>query len=154
MVFGKRIRDHIRQAFSQGLTSCELATCLTIAALATTFPIFGLTTIVVTAIAVRKKLNLPLLILITYSLEPLRFLIFIPLTEAGSFILNNPQDLTIESVKNVYNQGFMGVLMFLTHQLVYALIGWTVIVIPLAYPFFHIVKKSIGFSIPKTKECV
>jgi len=154
MVFLNRIRINFKRAFGQGLTSCELATCLTVAVLATTFPMFGITTIVVTAIGVRLKLNLPLLILVTYSLEPLRFLIFVPLTEIGSFILDTPQELTIETVRYALSGGIVEATMFFLHQFIFAVIGWLLIVLPLAYPLFLFSKHSIGLSIPKTRQCI
>jgi len=132
MVTVNKIKTYIKQVLGQGLTSCELATCLTIAILATTFPVFGLTTIAVTAVAIRKKLNLPLLLLVTYSLEPLRFLAFIPLTDFGSFVLSSPQNLTVATVKESFNGGLMELTLFFLHQFIYALVGWLLLLLPLA----------------------
>ncbi len=149
------IKGHFSNALHKGLTSCELATSLTIALLSTTFPVFGLTTIVVTAIGVHKKLNIPLLILITYSLEPLRFLVFVPLTDFGSYVLNNSGNtLTLEMVKQVFSMDWMSIISFFFSQLIYAIVGWVLLVIPLSIPFFYFVKNLIGFSLPKTKRCL
>lgn len=150
-----KIKERFLSVMQNGLTSCELATSLTIALLSTTFPIFGLTTIAVTAIGVRKKLNIPLLILITYSLEPLRFLIFIPLTDFGGYLLNNPDNgLTIQMVKDLFTMDWMSITSLLFSQLIYAIVGWMLLIVPLSIPFFYISKSLIGYSIPKTKQCL
>lgn len=150
-----KIKGFFSDTLNKGLTSCELATTLTIAILSTTFPVFGITTVAVTAIGVRKKLNIPLLILVTYTLEPLRFFAFIPLNDFGSLILNNPHSgLTIEMVKQVFTMGWMSIVSFFFSQLVYAIAGWIIVIVPLSIPFFYFAKSLIGVSIPKTKECL
>lgn len=150
-----KIKGFFSDTLNKGLTSCELATTLTIAILSTTFPVFGITTVAVTAIGVRKKLNIPLLILVTYTLEPLRFFAFIPLNDFGSLILNNPHSgLTIEMVKQVFTMGWMSIVSFFFSQLVYAIAGWIIVIVPLSIPFFYFAKSLIGVSIPKTKQCL
>jgi len=150
-----KIRDFFLDTLNKGFTSCDLAATLTIAILSTTFPVFGITTVAVTAIGVRKKLNIPLLILVTYTLEPLRFFAFIPLNDFGSLILNNPHSgLTIEMVKQVFTMGWMSIVSFFFSQLVYAIAGWIIVIVPLSIPFFYFAKSLIGVSIPKTKQCL
>lgn len=150
-----KIKGFFSDTLNKGLSSCELATTLTIAILSTTFPVFGITTVAVTAIGVRKKLNIPLLILVTYTLEPLRFFAFIPLNDFGSLILNNPHSgLTIEMVKQVFTMGWMSIVSFFFSQLVYAIAGWIIVIVPLSIPFFYFAKSLIGVSIPKTKQCL
>ena len=150
-----KIKKSFSSALHQGLTSCELATSLTIALLSTTFPIFGLTTIVVTAVGVKKKLNIPLLIVITYSLEPLRYLVFIPLSDLGGYVLNNPDSgLTIEMIKHLFTMDWMSIISVLLSQFIYAITGWLLLFVPLSIPFFHLSKSLIGYSIPKTKQCL
>lgn len=150
-----KIKERLSNALHKGLTSCELATSLTIALLATTFPVFGITTIVVTTIGVKKRLNIPLLILITYSLEPLRFLAFIPLTDLGGYVLNNPDSgLTVEMIKHLFTMNWISIVSLLFSQLIYAIVGWALFFIPLSIPFFYLSKSLIGYSIPKTKQCL
>lgn len=158
MRFIESLKNKIQTAFQQGLTSCELATTTTIALLATTFPIFGLTTIAVTAIGVRKKLNLPLLIFISYSLEPLRYLSFVPLSKFGSQFLEDSDILFNDSkvlVNLLTTEGsFFNLIQNLTLYLTNALFGWMVLAVVFSLPVYYLSKIIFSFAMPKHSTCI
>ena len=74
----KKIWNKIKKLFKQGLTPVQLAMTITMAVLVSLFPIFGITTIVLTAIALPMRLNLPIMIVLSYIIEPLKILLLIP----------------------------------------------------------------------------
>ncbi len=156
MAFLQKIKEYIYSVYHQSFTSCEVSTYLTIAILATTFPFLGITTLVVTAIAFRYNFNVPFVILLTYSLEPLRFFVFLPLSNLGGYILglsNTPQ-ITLQGLGEIIDAGFLESIGFIAEQLSFAVVGWLLVVVPLSYPFFFLVKKIIAYTIPKTKDCI
>lgn len=158
MRFIENLKNKIQTAFQQGLTSCELASTATLALLATTFPVFGLTTIAVTAIGARKKLNLPLLILVTYSLEPLRYIAFVPLSKLGSEFLGNSNPFlhsTNASIDFLFIEtSFWDILQNLSVHLASALLGWLVLAVVFSLPIYYLSKFIFSFAMPKHRTCV
>ncbi len=155
-MFFNKIKEYILSVYQQSFTSCEVSTYLVVAILATTFPFVGITTIAVLGIAKKYNFNIPLVILITYSLEPLRFIVFLPLSNLGSVILrlSNRPRLTLNGLNKIVQTNFLDSLGLIVEQFGFALIGWLLVVVPLAYPLFIVTKAIVAFCIPKIKKCV
>ena len=65
------------------------------------FPIYGTKTLILAFLAFRFKLNLPVMIAVSYSITPLLFLLLIPFVRAGEFIFgfeNFPLDLKVSKL--------------------------------------------------------
>lgn len=154
MNFVKNKWNYFISLFQEGVCPRELALVVTLSILTASFPVFGISTIVITAIALKYKLNLPLFILISYSLEPIRFLLFIPFNNLGSFVINSQEpEFNIQAIQASFNSDIAGVVLFFTNQFLKTLVGWIVITIPLSIPFYYIIKEILSFSLPKIKEC-
>lgn len=154
MNFVKNKWNYLISLLREGFCPKELTLVITLSILTASFPIFGISTIIITTVALKYKLNLALFILISYSLEPIRFLLFIPFSNFGAYILGAPeQELSIQAIQTSFNSGIGGIIMFFTHQFKNALIGWIATIIPFSIPFYYLLKEILRFSIPKAKEC-
>jgi uncharacterized protein (DUF2062 family) len=50
-------------------------------------PMFGVTTIAITCLALYLRFNLPLALFVTYAMGPIHLLLFIPFIRVGEFIM-------------------------------------------------------------------
>lgn len=140
--------------FQKGICPKELALVITLSILTASFPVFGISTIIITTIALKYKLNLPLFILISYSLEPIRFLLFIPFNNLGAIIADSQeQELSIQAIQTSFNSGIKGIILFFTHQFKNTLLGWVVISIPFSIPFYYLLKEFLNLSLSNIKQC-
>ena len=80
--------NKFKALLKQGLTPKQLAISIVVSALVSIFPIFGISTIVLTCIAIPFKLNLPIMIAFSYIIEPLKFLVLIPFINLGAIIFS------------------------------------------------------------------
>ena len=72
--------------FKQGLSPIELTQSILVAALFSIIPILGVTTILLTAFSLKRKLNLPIMIAISYLAWPLQILMIIPFINIGELL--------------------------------------------------------------------
>lgn len=144
MSIQKFIKKKTQSLFNRGLTSRELAISIAVAILLTTFPFYGLTTIVLAGTAVKLKLNLPFTLTISYLMEPLRFLLFIPFIKTGNILFKiNPVLPDISMIKEHILNTPVKTIALLFHELFYAMIGWCVIAIPFSFMLYLILKKIL-----------
>ena len=143
----KKITSKIVGLFKQGLSPKQLALSISIAILISIFPIFGITTIVLTCIALPLKLNLPIAIALSYVVEPLKLLLLIPFINLGANLLRTEHTLiTFEAIKTSYEADFFNTLSFLSYELLCGTIGWAITAIPFSIVFYFLLKVLLKFS--------
>ena len=132
----------IKAVFQQGLSPKSMALSITISLIVTAFPVFGLSTIVLTALALRFKLNLALTLTLSYLIEPLKLLLIIPFINLGAFIIDsNPTFTSINAIQNVIEtEVFMDIITLLYLDISFGILGWFVTVIPLSFIFYRSLK--------------
>ena len=107
MKFFDKIWEKIKALLKQGLTPKQLALSLVVSTLVSLFPVFGITTIVLTLIAIPLRLNLPIMIAFSYVGDSLKFLLLIPFIKIGARILGTEHTLlTFEAIKASYQADF------------------------------------------------
>ena len=84
MNFIKRFLEKFEKILKEGLTANQLALSISISLLITVFPIFGMTTIILTAIAIPLKINLSITLLLSYLVEPLKLFLILPFIHMGT----------------------------------------------------------------------
>ena len=138
--------------FKQGLGPKELALSITISLVVSLFPIFGIATIVLTALSLRYKINLPIMIVISYLVEPLKVLLFIPFLTIGSYVFVAEHTLvTFEAIKLSYEVSFFSTAKALSYELLCGVIGWSISVLPIAVAFYFVLKVMLSFFVKLTK---
>jgi uncharacterized protein (DUF2062 family) len=146
MNFIKPFFDKIRKICKEGLTPKQLALSISIALLVTVFPIFGLTTIVLTAIAIPLKINLPITILLSYIVEPLKLFLILPFIHVGSKLFNMEHALlTFTAIKASYEVDFFRTIKELSFELLCGFVGWFVLAVPVSVALYFLLKMILIF---------
>ena len=132
--------------FKQGLSPIELTQSILVAALFSIIPILGVTTILLTAFSLKRKLNLPIMIAISYLAWPLQILMIIPFINIGEFIFSIPQsNHSAQEIIASFQESFFGTLSRLSFELLCGFGGWLLT----AVPFFTLVYLVSNFLISK-----
>lgn len=93
--------------FKQGLSSLEILKSVVISILMTNIPFYGLTTIALTTISVKFKLNLPLMLAVSYIATPLQIMLFLPFIHVGEYLFGVKHTLqTIQDIQQSFAEGF------------------------------------------------
>ena len=132
--------------FKQGLSPIELTQSILVAALFSIIPILGVTTILLTAFSLKRKLNLPVMIAISYLAWPLQILMIIPFINIGEYFFSVPQSHhSVEEIISSFQESFFGTLSQLSFELLCGFGGWLLT----AVPFFTFVYLVSNFLISK-----
>jgi uncharacterized protein (DUF2062 family) len=141
-----KIRDNIQRIkapFYQGLSKKAVINAVVSSLILTVFPVFGTVTILLTLVALRFKLNLPLMIVISYIATPLQFLLFLPFISLGETVLGAPHsDLDFEQIQASFNHSVWNTIVNLFSTLLYGIGGWLVFVLPIGLVTYFLGVKS------------
>lgn len=101
--------------------------------LISTIPILGVSTFMITTVSLKWKLNLPIMIAISYLMWPVQILLIIPFIRAGEFSFGIPRSHhTVEEIMNSFQESFFRALSHLSFQLLCGLGGWLLTAVPIA----------------------
>ncbi|MCI2230043.1 DUF2062 domain-containing protein [Polaribacter sp. MSW13] len=129
----KHIIKKIKAPFQEGLSTKEVTKAIIVSLLFTVFPVFGVTTLLITLVSVKLKLNLPIMIVVSYLASPLQYLFFLPFIHFGESIMDiNHTLLTIQEIKNAYDVSFFNTMQSLFFELVCGVSGWLLIALPIS----------------------
>ncbi len=148
------IWNKTKALLKQGLTPKQLALSLVISLLVSIFPIFGLSTIALTCIALPFRLNLPIMITSSYIFGPIKFLVLIPFINLGASIFGTEHTLlTYEAIKASYNESFFETAKALSYELLCGSLGWLLTAIPVGFILYFLLKTTLTyFDKLKTKR--
>ena len=129
----KEIIQKLKTPFYQGLSKKAVINALIASLVITVFPVFGTVTVLLTLVAVKFKLNLPIMIVVSYIATPLQFLLFLPFISFGETLLGVPHsNLDFEQLQISFSQSFWISLQNLFSTLLYGIGGWLFFVLPIA----------------------
>lgn len=155
MSFLKKYWEKFKELFKQGITPKQLALSITVASVVSLFPIFGISTIVLAALAVRFKLNLPIMIALSYIVEPIKAILFVPFINIGETLFGTAHTLlTFEAIKASYDLNFWVTLKSLSYELICGFAGWTLTVLPASILLYFLLKEILKLfvKLPKPKQ--
>ncbi|WP_346881704.1 DUF2062 domain-containing protein [uncultured Algibacter sp.] len=142
----KNLWKKFTDLFKQGLSPKSLALSLVISILVSIFPLFGISTIVLVCITVPFKLNLPIMIAVSYIAEPVKLLFLIPFIKLGATIFNTEHTLlTLEAIKTSFDISFLNTLKALSFELLCGFVGWLIAAVPLAVVAYFILKLILTY---------
>ncbi|WP_432410869.1 DUF2062 domain-containing protein [Rasiella sp. SM2506] len=149
-----KIWEKFKALLKQGLTPKQLAISIVVSTLVTIFPMFGISTIVLTAIALPLRLNLPIMIAISYIVSPVQYLVLIPFINLGASVFNTEHSLlTFEAIKASYDSDFWITAKALSFELLCGTVGWALTAIPLGVVLYFLLKEVLTyFEKLKTKN--
>ncbi len=123
----------------QGISPRSLALSVACGIVVGIFPVLGVSTILLTVIALTFKLNLPAIQLVNYLVSPLQLVLIIPFVRVGEHLLGaTPQPLTISAGLALLSQGVLHAIRTLSDAIVHAAIGWMLLGPPLIYILYRI----------------
>jgi uncharacterized protein (DUF2062 family) len=124
--------------FKQGISPKALSLSVTICLVVTVFPFYGLVTIILTSLALRFKLNLPLMLTLSYLIEPLKLVLIIPFINLGASIVGlEPTFTSLNTIQHIIKtETPTNIITFLSVDFTSGILGWFVIVTPLSIIFY------------------
>jgi hypothetical protein len=140
------LKSKIATLFKQGLTPIQLTQSILVSALISIIPILGLSTFLLTLLSLKRKLNLPIMIALSYLMWPIQLLMIIPFIKIGEFIFSVPQPHhSVEEIIASFQNSFLGTLSQLSFELLCGFGGWLLT----AVPFFTLLYLVSNFLISK-----
>ncbi len=137
----------IKQPFQQGLGIKEIIKAIIVSLLFTILPVFGVTTILLAFLAIKFKLNLPIMVVISYIATPLQFLFFIPFIRVGETIFNTKHTLlTVADIKASFEISFFQTVKNLLLELICGVSGWLLLALPIALLSIFLINKMYLFK--------
>ena len=129
----KTLKDKITTLFKQGLNPIQLSQSIIVSGALSIIPILGVTTFILTALSLKKKLNLPIMMAISYLMWPIQILLIIPFIRVGEFIFSVPSTQhTAEEIIKSFQNDFFQTLSNLSFELLCGLGGWLLTVVPIS----------------------
>jgi uncharacterized protein (DUF2062 family) len=134
----RRLIDPMVQLLRQGIAPRDLALSLAFGVSIGIFPVLGVSTILLTVIAIALRLNLPAIQLVNYLVSPLQLLLIIPFVRLGEWLLGSPpQPLTIRAGLDILAQGALRAVIVLWDAIVHAALAWVLVGPLLIYILFR-----------------
>ncbi|PWA05589.1 DUF2062 domain-containing protein [Flavobacterium psychrotolerans] len=125
--------NKITALFKQGLTPKELVQSLIASGLISIIPVIGVSTFMITTLSLKRKLNLPVMLALSYLMWPVQILLILPFIKAGEFIFSVPSNNhTLEEIMGSFQNGFFKTLHHLSFELLCGLGGWLCTAVPVA----------------------
>ena len=140
MNFIKRFFEKVKNVFKEGLTPKQLALSLVVSIVISLFPIYGVTVLFLTFLALRLKLNLPIMVIVSYVADPLKLLLIIPFIKTGGVMFGVEHKLLdLISIKESFKENtILETVGWLSFELLCGFAGWLVIVVPLSVPLYFL----------------
>lgn len=134
-----KVKDKTTALFKQGLTPKELSQSLIVSGLISTIPILGVSTFMITTVSLKRKLNLPVMISLSYLMWPVQILLIIPFIRVGEFIFSVPRNHhTVEEIISSFQNSFFQTLSHLSFELLCGLGGWLLTAVPIAVGIYWV----------------
>ncbi|MBD2768889.1 DUF2062 domain-containing protein [Hymenobacter sp. BT664] len=128
----RRVLGPLLSLLRQGLSPSQLALTVALGVAIGSIPLLGAITTVATLVALRLRLNVAALQLISHLMTPLQLLLLIPLLRYGARLMGNTQknELTIAHIRHLFSSDWRGALRLLWQAEVGAMALWLLGAIP------------------------
>jgi len=148
----KRVQQ-LKVLLKQGTSPRALALSTTLGVLLGLFPILGTTTIAITVIALAFRLNLPLMMALSYLVYPLQLMLIIPLIRFGEWLFGEPgSGLTLEMLRSQFAGSFFGALRSLWLANVCGAFGWAILALPAGLLLYTALAWVFSRRLDRSKE--
>lgn len=127
------VKDKTTALLKQGLSPKQLSQSIIVSGLISTIPILGVSTFLITTVSIKRKLNLPVMISLSYLMWPVQILLIIPFIRVGEFIFSVPRNHhTLEEIISSFQNSFFLTLSQLSFELLCGFGGWFFTAVPFA----------------------
>ena len=145
------LKIKITALFKQGLTPIELTQSIIISTLISIIPILGLTTLLLTALSLKRNLNLPIMIAQSFIMWPVQIVMIIPFINIGEFIFSIPQtNHSAQEIMASFQNSFFATLSHLSFELLCGFGGWLLTAIPFSAGLYLVIIYTLKLFL-KTK---
>ena len=125
------LKTKIIALFKQGLTPIELTQSIIVSGLISTIPILGVSTFLLTALSLKRKLNLPIMIAQSYLMWPIQVIMIIPFINIGEFVFSVPKtNHSAQEIIASFQNSFFATLSHLSFELLCGFGGWLLTAVP------------------------
>lgn len=133
------LRNKVTALFMQGLTPKELSQSIIVSGVIAIIPILGVSTFMITTMALKSKLNLAVMIALSYLMWPVQILLIIPFIRVGEFIFSVPRNHhTVGEIISSFQNSFFQTLSQLSFELLCGLGGWLLTAVPVAMGIYWV----------------
>ncbi|MDF7811901.1 DUF2062 domain-containing protein [Hymenobacter sp. YC55] len=128
----RRVVEPVLNILKQGLTPKQLSLTVALGVVFGLVPVMGITTLMCTATAVRLRLNVAALLLVSHLLSPVQLLLIIPLMRLGAQLLGDSTspDLSLTQLEHLIANNWREAVHLLWHACAGAMIIWAVAAVP------------------------
>lgn len=136
----EKIKNPLVNFLSQGVTPEKLALSMVFGVAIGIFPFFGTHTALVMLAVLLFRLNPGAIFLVSNLVFPLFLIGFIPMINTGKLLFGNVThtEISVEKIKSIYESGLLPMVQYLGMNMVYALAGWCIIIIPVSFIIYVI----------------
>jgi uncharacterized protein (DUF2062 family) len=140
----RRVFLPIRKALKNGVSQKRLAVSLALGITVGLIPFYGITTLLVGALAYALRLDFVIMQTVHYVVHPIQLALMIPFFKAGSFFIANDEiNFTLKGYIALFKSDFGMALSELWKMNLLAIIIWGLLAIPLFYSLYYLFIYSI-----------
>jgi uncharacterized protein (DUF2062 family) len=148
----KKLLLKIKGLMQQGTSPHGLALSTTLGILFGLFPVLGITTWAIPLIALRLRLNLALMLALSYVFWPLQIFLIIPFLRFGEWLWEMPPfPLSLEKLQAAFSESVLGALNDFWWANLTAAGGWLAIGIPLGVGLYFLLRKVFEWLLLRRK---
>ena len=135
----KKYFQKIKGFLQQGTSPKALALSTTLGISFGLFPVLGITTWTIPIIALRLRLNMALMLALSYLVWPVQILLIIPFLRFGEWLWEMPPfPLSLEKLQAAFEASFLGAINDFWVANLCAAGGWLVAVVPAGVVLFYV----------------
>ncbi len=139
----RKVLVPIKRALRNGISQRRLAISLALGITIGLFPFYGITTLLVGAVAWALRLDFVVMQAVHYIVSPIQIALFIPFFKAGKIFFNHDVDFTAGNYLALFKENFWHALSQFWMLNLGAILIWGLVAIPLAYGLYHLFIYSI-----------
>jgi uncharacterized protein (DUF2062 family) len=131
--------QQFKQIFSRGVAPRELSLAIALSVPMGMLPMFGFITLLTTAIAVRWRLNVPLVLALVYMALPLQLLLFVPFLRMGEALFQLPPlPISPTEIMTMLDTTGWGFFQQIWVTNLAAVAAWLLVALPLGFLLYQI----------------
>ncbi|HSI90782.1 MAG TPA: DUF2062 domain-containing protein [Adhaeribacter sp.] len=136
--FKRRLVRPLLDVLKAGITPEKLALTVALGAIIGLIPAIGVTTLIGTLVAARLRLNTPILLLISYFVNPIQILIAIPLVKLGIFLFGGvPLRYTLAQIMEMFQADWVATLNQLWVANLLGVAAWALLAAPFGLTVYY-----------------
>jgi len=101
-------------------------------------PVLGVSTVLLTILALTFRLNIPAIQLVNYGIAVVKYALFVPFLKLGQVIFfRGDSGIEFKNILSQYHEDFLGTFKTLWHLNLGGFIVWAIIALPLGIFIYH-----------------